>query len=380
MIWLALLSLLAWFYLLLAKGGFWRGRERLDAAPGEVKTWPAVVAVVPARNEADVIEKSLGSILAQDYAGELCVILVDDNSSDGTGEAAQRLNDPRLTILSGQALPPGWVGKLWALQQGIAKAGAAPYLWLTDADIGHAPDTLRRLIAKAEGEKRTLVSLMVKLWCQSFWEKLLIPPFVYFFQMLYPFATANNDKRKIAAAAGGCILLKRERLAEAGGLAAMKAALIDDCTLAKLIKPVARKHGEGIFVALTDRSHSLRPYRGLGEIWRMVARSAYWQLRHSPLLLFGTLLGMTLLYVIPVVSAFVWSDWRIGALGLSTWALMSFSFLPTLKLYRLSPLWAPSLALAGLIYSAMTFDSARRHYQGKGGAWKGRVGAGNLSP
>lgn len=387
--WLAILaglSLAAWLYLLLLHGRFWRCDQRLPRQQAAPARWPSVVAVVPARNEADVIGQAIAGHVAQDYPGPFRVILVDDESTDGTAEAARTAaaGNPRLTVLRAPPREPGWVGKLWALESGMRAAGAPPdYWWLTDADIGHPPDTLRRLVAKAEGEQRALVSLMVKLWCRGGWEKLLIPAFVYFFQKLYPFPRANDDRSAMAAAAGGCVLLRADTIAAAGGLAAMKSAVIDDCTLAALVKPAAKRQGMGIWLGLAETSRSLRPYAGLGEIWRMVARSAYTQLHHSPLLLLGTLVGMALLYLAPPLLALAWpwhGDALAGGLALTAWLLQAASQAPTLRLYGLSPLRGLLLPLAGLLYSAMTFDSARRHWLGRGATWKGRVAAGKVGP
>ncbi|WP_193369621.1 glycosyltransferase [Pelagibius marinus] len=389
---IALLSLLIWVYLLTLRGGFWRSAERLtgsprprdsqpvDSRPGG--SWPAVTAVVPARNEAEVIAESLTSLLEQDYPGSLTVLLVDDHSDDDTAAlaraAAQRSRHPgRFELLRAEALPPGWTGKLWALQQGSQAAGTAgDFLWFSDADIHQPADTLRRLVAKAETERRDLVSLMVALTCQSFWERLLIPPFIYFFQKLYPFAWVKDPKAKTAAAAGGCILLRRAALQRIGGVAAIRDALIDDCSLAAAVKASRPPESGGIWLGLAEGARSIRPYSGLRAIWDMVARTAYTQLHHSPLLLAGTLAGMALTYLAPplLLLAAPWHQqpWTAIIAGF-TWLLMSLSLLPTLRLYR-QPWWiAPLLPLAAGLYSAMTFDSAWRHWRGVGGQWKGRV-------
>jgi len=388
----AALPVLAWLYLLLLRGRFWRADQRLPQTTARGANLPAVVALVPARDEAEVVGAAVASLLAQDYDGRFHVLLVDDGSTDGTAEAARAAaaasgRAERLTVLAAPPREPGWVGKLWALESGRRAWSAAheqpAYWWLTDADIGHAPETLGRLVAKAESERRALVSLMVLLWCRSIWERLLIPPFVFFFQKLYPFPSANDDRSRVATAAGGCVLVRADTLAAAGGLERMKDALIDDCTLAALVKPLARREQRGLWVGLTQRSRSLRPYEGLGEIWRMVARSAFWQLRHSVLLLLGTLLGMTLLYLAPPLLLLLlpWhGDAGAALLGLAAWLAMAVAMGPTERLYRQSWLWGLSLPLAGLLYSLMTFDSARRHWQGRGGTWKGRVGAGKLAP
>lgn len=386
----ALPPALAWLYLLLAQGRFWRADQRLPQSGLERGAWPSVVALVPARNEAAVVGEAVRSILAQDYPGSLSLVLVDDGSTDGTAAVAQQAaaeagQAARLSVVAAGPREPGWVGKLWAQESGRrawrAGAAAPDYWWLTDADIGHAPEMLRRLMAKAEEERRALVSLMVLLWCRSFWERLLIPPFVFFFQKLFPFARVNDDRNGLAAAAGGCMLLRADTLSEAGGLARIKDALIDDCALAALIKPVALRQNRGIWLGLTRKSRSLRPYRGLNEIWRMVARSAYTQLRHQPLLLLGTLAGMALIYLVPplLLLTLPWhEDLPAALLGLAAWILMAVAMGPTQRLYGQSWLWGLSLPLAALLYSAMTFDSARRHWLGRGGTWKGRVAAGKV--
>ncbi|MCH8037405.1 MAG: glycosyltransferase [Proteobacteria bacterium] len=288
----------------------------------------------------------------------------------------------RLSVIAARALPAGWSGKLWALSEGLAEAETtapeAPYLWLSDADIEHGPGTLRRLVAKAEDQRLNLVSLMVALSCRGFWERLLIPPFIYFFQMLYPFAWVNDPRRGTAAAAGGCMLLRRDALARAGGFEAIKGELIDDCALARRIKdlPPSESVARGIWLGLTRTSRSIRPYRGLGEIWRMVARSAYTQLRHSPLLLLGTLVGLALTFLAPPLiglSAGLHGGEAAAILGFSTWSLMALSAVPIYRLYR-QPVWlAAFLPLAAAFYAAMTLESALRHWRGAGGAWKGRV-------
>lgn len=384
----ALLPLAAWLWLLAAHGRFWRADQRLPKAAGTLESWPPVVALVPARDEAETIAAAVAGHLSQDYPGPFRLVVIDDESADATARLAREAaaasgRAERFALLPAPPREPGWVGKLWALESGrrhVEAAGEAPaYWWLTDADIGHPPDTLRRLVAKAESEKRALVSLMVRLWCASFWERLLIPAFVFFFQKLYPFPRANDDHSRLAAAAGGCVLVRRDSLAAAGGLAAIKGALIDDCSLAARVKPQARREGRGIWVGLTEGSRSLRPYRGLGEIWRMVARSAYTQLHRNPLLLLGTLLGMALLYLAPPALLLTWpwhGDGVAALLGLAAWLAMALAEAPTLRLYRRPPLEGLLLPLAGLLYSAMTVDSALRHWRGQGGRWKGRVAAG----
>ncbi len=386
----AVLSLAIWLYLVLLRGSFWRADQRLGKAEAALRDWPEALALVPARDEEPVIGAALTALLRQDYPGSLKVVVIDDGSRDATAAAARgaatRLDAAdRLVLVTARPPPAGWTGKTWALSEGLTAARRlapdARYLWLSDADIAHGPRTLRRLVAKAETERLDLVSLMAELHCGGPWARLLIPPFVFFFQKLYPFAWVADPNRKTAAAAGGCVLLRREALAAAGDFAAVRGALIDDCALAAAVKPIARARGRGIWLGLADDSRSLRPYRDLAGIWDMVARSAYTQLRHSPLLLAGTLVGMALTYLVPplAVAAWPWHGATAAAVaGGAAWALMAAAFLPTLRLYR-QPVWlAALLPVAALLYSLMTAASAWRHWHGRGGAWKGRVAAGTL--
>jgi hopene-associated glycosyltransferase HpnB len=371
----ASVALAVWLYLLLARGGFWRCRERDDDVPAKLVSWPRVAAVVPARNEADHMADSIGSLLAQDYGGAWTVILVDDDSADGTAEVARRAagGDARLRVVNSRGLPAGWTGKLWALKQGIDAAMAMPeppdYLLLTDADIAHAPDSLSRLVARAESKHLVLTSLMVKLRCESFAERAGIPAFVFFFQMLYPFVWVNRPASAVAAAAGGCMLVRADVLRKAGGIEVIRGALIDDCALAKALKA----HGP-IWLGLTERVHSVRPYPSLADIRRMVARSAYAQLHYSPLLLMGTVAGMVLTYLVPPFAA-IFGSGIVRMVGLATWALMALAFQPTLRFYRLSPLWGVALPAIALQYTLYTLDSAYQYVRGRGGTWKGRVQA-----
>ncbi len=384
---LALLSLTGWLGQLTLRGGFWRADQRLMAVPPALARGPAVVAVIPARNEAPVIGRAIASLLGQDYPGRLSIVLVDDHSDDGTTEQANRATvelgaRDRLTILAGASLPAGWTGKLWALEQGIRHAAAldeAPYLLLTDADIVHDARNVRRLVAKAEAEALDLVSLMVLLHCRSWWERLLIPAFVFFFQMLYPFPLVNDGRSRVAAAAGGCILVRREPLARAGGLAPIRGAVIDDCALARLIK----HQGGRIWLGLSETVSSVRPYDRLDDIWRMVARSAYTQLRCSPLLLAGAVLGMILLFLVPpglAILGLLLDAPIILALAHLAWVLMTVAYWPTLNLYGHPTVATLLLPLAAFLYTAMTVDSALRHWRGRGGAWKGRTYPRNLDP
>ncbi len=374
---IALFALAVWIYLLTARGGFWRCAQRDDWEPARLERSPAVVAVVPARNEADSIAASIGSLLEQDYPGPWTVILVDDDSSDGTAGIAQRAAmahaTERLCIVTSRGLPDGWTGKLWAVKQGIDAAMALPhppeYLLLTDADIVHSPDSLRRLVAHALGNGLVLTSLMVKLRCQSVAERAAIPAFIFFFQMLYPFSGVNRPNSRIAAAAGGCMLVRADALRQAGGIDVIRGALIDDCALAKALK----KRGP-IWLGLTDRVRSIRPYPALADIRRMVVRSAYAQLHFSPLLLLGTVGAMVLTYLVPPLLA-VFGSGVARVLGIATWTLMAFAFQPTLRLYRLSPLWGVALPAIASLYLLFTLDSAYQYARGRGGSWKGRVQA-----
>ena len=372
---LGVVPLVIWLGLLLAHGGFWKADQRDDLIPPlHPKAWPSVIAVVPARDEADVIAGSVGSLLAQDYPGEFRVILVDDSSSDGTAAAAraqaERLGRPeRLEVLTGEALPSGWTGKLWAVHQGTLRAEASKpkYLLLTDADIGHTPDNLRQLVCRAEQGGLVLTSLMAQLHCRTRAERFLIPAFVFFFQMVYPFARVNRPG-PAAAAAGGVMLAEREALKRAGGIAAIRTALIDDCALGALMK----RQGP-IWLGLTHRAASLRPYQTVAEIGRMVSRSAYAQLDYSILKLVGVVLGMLLVYIAPVAATLCAPP--LNGLGLVTWLLMALSFQPMLRFYKVSPLWGLALPAIGAAYTLFTVQSAVQMWRGKGGQWKGRAQA-----
>ena len=376
MIAMAALSLAIWTYCVFFRGGYWRARvegdERLPAPPA----WPHIVAVVPARNEADSIADSITSLLVQDYPGRLSVILVDDNSEDATGSIAASLpaqtgSSVPLTVLRGDPLPEGWTGKLWALQQGIAAATrhAPDYLLLTDADIVYEPGALRTLVARAAAGRYVLTSLMAKLRCESFAERIFIPAFVYFFQMLYPFAWVNDPRSRTAAAAGGCMLIRADALARAGGIAVIRDALIDDCSLARVMKAQGP-----IWLGLTHRVRSIRVSAGLSDIHIMVSRSAYAQLRYSPILLALTLIGMALTYwTPPLIGLFGYGTAR--AVALAAWGLMTVSFWPILRFYGLTPFWAPALPAIATGYMAFTFSSAFQHMLGRGGRWKGRYQA-----
>ena len=381
------LSLGIWIGLLCFRGQFWRCDQRLENGRGESpqlkgEEYPSVCAVIPARNEAEMLPMTLRSLLTQSYPGEFSIVLVDDHSTDGTAEFAQGMAEAllkrdRLQVIAAAPLPSGWTGKLWAMAQGIEKAETLTrlpdYFLLTDADIEHDVNNLNRLVAKAQEDDLDLVSLMVLLRCQSFWEKLLIPAFVFFFQKLYPFRWVNNPKYSTAAAAGGCILIRREALSRIGGIETLRDALIDDCTLGQAVKSTSKN---GIWLGLSQRTRSKRVYDSLETIWDMVARTAFTQLNYSPWLLLGTLIAMTLVYIVPPVGG-IWGgltgNWLVAIAGFTTWLLMAIAYLPTIRLYRCSRWLAFGLPAIAFLYTLMTIDSALRHWQGKGGAWKGRV-------
>lgn len=370
MVIVALASIVIWGGLLVARAGFWLARETDEEAVAEPHAWPEITAVVPARDEADVIGRAIGSLLAQDYPGRFRIVLVDDGSSDGTADIARGAGSERLTVISGAPPPRDWTGKLWAMQSGIEEAGTSPrYLWFTDADIEHAPSTLRSLVARAEEDGLALSSLMAVLRCESAAEKALVPAFVFFFQMLYPFARVNRRSSRVAAAAGGCMLVNRACLESAGGLPKIKGAIIDDCALGTLMK----KQGP-IRLTLTRRCRSIRAYGTWREISAMISRSAYAQLGCSPLLLLGTLAGMAIVYVNPLVFAVTGPGWVHGAGG-AAWLMMAIAFQPMLRFYGRSPAWGVALPVIGLFYAAATWRSAWHHWQGRGGMWKGRAQA-----
>jgi len=375
MVALAALVLLIWIGMLILRDGFWRTDVTDRVVPAPPRAWPSVVAIVPARDEAAVIAPVIGSLVAQDYLGDFRIVLVDDSSSDGTADIARAAaaGSDRLTVMSAAPLASGWTGKLAAVSQGITRASggiALPdYLWLTDADITHAPDTLASLVARAVAEDRVLVSLMARLRCESLAERLLVPAFVFFFQLLYPFAAINDPRRTIAGAAGGCMLVRRESLERAGGIAEIRTALIDDCAMGALMK----RQGP-IWLGLTDRSLSIRPYPHFADVGAMISRSAYAQLGYNPLLLAGTVAGMTLVYLVPPALALL-GEGTARWLGLAAWLLMALAFWPICRFYRQTPLWGLALPLIAAFYSGATVWSAWQHWRGRGGLWKGRAQA-----
>jgi hopene-associated glycosyltransferase HpnB len=359
-------GLLIWLYLAFGHGLFWRTSIRLPDA-SDLDRWPAVTAVVPARDEAAVLPLTLPTLLAQDYPGSFRVIVVDDESSDGTGELATAAG---ADVLCGSGPPPGWMGKVAALAAGVDAAGEPDYLLFTDADIAYPPGALRRLVRAARSRELVLTSQMVRLRADTGWERLLVPAFVYFFAQLYPFARINAPGRT-AAAAGGCMLVERRALEQAGGLAPIRAAVIDDVALGRLLKPRGR-----IWLGLAPEMHSVRPYPRLADLWQMVARSAYTQLRYSPLLLLGTVIGLLLVYLLPpalVIAGAISGSVPALVLGAASWAIMTATYVPMLRHYRLG--WPRALLLPGVavLYVVVTVDSARRHRAGRGAEWKGRT-------
>jgi hopene-associated glycosyltransferase HpnB len=361
-----LLSLGVWLYLVLAHGRFWSSGPELP--PGVSAELPEVDIIVPARDEAPTIGPVIASLVAQDYAGKFRITLVDDNSTDGT--AARAGTAPSLTILNGQPKPQGWSGKLWALSQGIA-ASSAPVLLFTDADIVHDPRHLSALVAGLRPGV-AMVSEMVRLNCTSLAERALVPAFVYFFQMLYPFARVNDPKSNVAAAAGGTVLIRRDALERIGGIAAIRGALIDDVTLAKAVKRAGRSSGAAVYLGHSGLATSIRPYPQWGDMWQMIARTAFTQLRYSALLLLLTLAGLTLVWLIPAWAIVFAHGWTRVA-GFATFLLAASSYLPTLARYRSNPMWALALPLIATFYMAATLGSALNHWFGRGARWKSRA-------
>jgi len=364
-----LLSVVIWAWLLLGHGAFWRSGPVLGTAHPTRQL--KVTVVIPARDEAEHIVATLRSLLLQQFDGELKIVLVDDNSSDGTGALARDLavTDGRLSVLDGEALKTGWTGKMWAVSQGLRQREtlAADYVLLTDADIVHEPGHLAALVSRAERDQLSLVSEMVRLRCESLAERATLPAFVFFFQLLYPFRWVCDPGRTTAAAAGGTMLVSQEALRKVDGVNRISAALIDDVALAREIK----REGYRVWLGHGDHVVSERRYVRFSDVWEMIARTAYVQLGYSPWILIGTGVGMLLLYVEPVLA----SIFATGALrwgGIFCWTAMALAFQPTLWRYRRSPAWGLLLPLIGLFYLMATIGSAVRFYQGSGGQWKNR--------
>lgn len=371
---LAAASLAAWVVLAAGRGLFWVTRPRLGASPPPDR-WPSVTVVVPARDEAGVLTDALPTVLAQQYPGEARVVFVDDQSTDGTGELARALAARPAalpcTVLRAPDRPSGWAGKLWALDHGLAQAGNPDWVLLTDADIAHAPGSLAALVSMAEARDLDYVSLMARLRASSGWERLLVPAFVYFFAMLYPFRWVGRRSPRHAAAAGGCVLARASALRAAGGVAAVHDAVIDDVALAQA---VARAGGR-TWLGFADDVTSVRPYDGLSPLWHMVARSAFTQLRHSATALAGTVVGLALIFLVPpavLAAGLITGSGLAAGLAGAAWLLMTVTYLPMQRYYRLGWWRATTLPVAAALYLAMTVDSARRHWTGRGAAWKGR--------
>ncbi|MGD1699571.1 glycosyltransferase [Dapis sp. BLCC M229] len=380
-------NFIIWIYLLIFRGKFWLADQRLlptsETEIENIEYWPSVSVIIPARNEAKLLRKTLNSLLNQHYPGNLKIILVDDHSRDNTSivarcTAQQGNNCTKLEVISGADLPNGWTGKLWAINQGINYAKQQTpdpdYFLLNDADIEHFSTNIRQLVVKAEQENLALASLMVKLQCETLAEELMIPAFVFFFQKLYPFRWVNNPQKSTAAAAGGCILIRKQVLDEVGGIEVIKNALIDDCALAKAVKQ--KSTNKKIWLGLTSETKSLRSYPDLVSIWNMVARTAFTQLNYSPFLLVVTVIGMKLVYLVPslgIILGVIFGWWQVVAIALLARLLMFLAYLPIVRFYQLSPIYAMGLPTIALIYILITIDSAWRHWRGRGGYWKGRV-------
>jgi len=378
-IYVAAVPFAIWIYVLLGRGAFWRLSE--DATvPKPLENWPRVVAVVPARNEAATISQTISSLAKQDYPGEFSIIVVDDHSEDGTASLAQQAANEsgasqRVTIHPAAPLSPGWTGKLWALNEGmqVAASQSAEFFWFTDADIEHAPDTLRRLMFRAEKESLDLASLMVLLQAKTFPERLLIPPFLYFFLMFYPPRWIADPNASTAGAAGGCILLRRNVLAPVRGIASIRGEVIDDCALARAVK----KNGGRIWMGLTRTSVSLRSYGTFAEIRDLVARTAFTQLHYSFVFLLIALAGLFATFLIPWFSFLAGDDpaWFLASTAI---CLMAVTFGVTVRFYGLPWPWALTLPIAAVFYGYATLLSAVRYWLGRGGQWKGRAQARRL--
>jgi hopene-associated glycosyltransferase HpnB len=373
---IATIPLAVWVYLFFLRGSFWQLQED-KTEPESLDRWPRVVAIVPARNEAETIARCVASLAKQDYPGEFRFSVEDDHSDDRTGmlalQAWSESGAPRrISVHLASELPPGWTGKLWAMNEGVQEAAnhSPEFFWFTDADIEHVPDTLRRLVFRAERDSLDLASLMVLLQAKTFPERLLIPPFLYFFLMLYPPRWTADARSSTAGAAGGCILLRRAALERIGGVAAIRNEVIDDCALARAVK----KSGGKIWMGLTGASVSLRSYGSFSEIRDLIARTAFTQLRYSFFLLIATLIALFVTYIVPLISFFQGEDpaWFLAATAI---CLMAVSFGVTVRFYNLRFFWALTLPIAATFYAYATFVSALRYWFGRGGQWKGRAQA-----
>lgn len=373
------LALAIWIYLIAARGDFWRTQKFDDLAPAPVmEHWPSIAVVVPARDEAAGVAACVTSILSQPYPGILSMVLVDDQSQDGTSQIASDAAaaigaSDRLTVLQGRPLPSGWTGKLWAVKQGLnlveEQAAQPDYVLLTDADIVYSGDLLMRLVARAQKDKLAMTSVMATLRCESLAEKYLIPAFIFFFGMLYPFGWVRNPSRGTAAAAGGCILARWDALKKAGGIESIRGSLIDDCALGTRLKLQGP-----VWLGFSQDVKSVRASDTVANVGQMISRSAYAQLRYSLVLLIGTVVAMTLVFLVPVVIAVFGHGWA-AVFAAAAWLLMALAFQPTLRYYGQSAFWGPALPAIAIAYMVFTVNSAIQHFQGRGGMWKGRAQA-----
>lgn len=376
---IAAVALAIWVYLIAGRGDFWRTPKFDDLAPAPgFMNWPSIAVVVPARDEAAGVGGCVTSILSQPYPGELSLILVDDQSQDGTAEIATKAAaligaSDRLTVLSGRPLPSGWTGKLWAVKQGLtqveSRAALPEYVLLTDADIVYSGDVLMRLVARAQNERLAMTSIMAKLRCESFAEKYLIPAFIFFFEMLYPFAWVRSRTRATGAAAGGCILARWDALKGVGGIDSIRGSLIDDCALGAQLKTQGP-----VWLGFSQNVNSVRASDTVSDVGQMISRSAYAQLHYSVVLLIGTVLAMSIVFLAPVVVA-LFGHGLAATFAAAAWLLMALAFQPTLRYYGQSALWGPALPAIALAYMVFTVNSALQHFQGRGGMWKGRAQA-----
>ena len=370
-----LLCLIVWIYLLTAHGSFWKVASLQGGTHKPAAIEGAVAVVIPARDEAEVIGATVRSLLGQACSESLHIFVVDDHSSDGTAEAAREAarscgRSGALEVISSSALPSGWTGKLSAVQQGIQHALKLhpKFLLLTDADIVHSPENIAQLVSIAEAGNYDLTSFMVKLHCESLAERLLIPPFVFFFFLLYPPDWIRDPNRKVAGAAGGCMLVRPSALERAGGIAAIRNQIIDDCALARAVK----LSGGRVWLGMTAETCSTRAYGTFAEIERMIARTAFNQLRHSAWLLLGALVGLTVTYLLPL-GLLARGDPELALVGAASWLLMSAAFFPMVRFYGLNPIWALTLPVSVCFYVVATLHSALKFWSGRGGEWKGRA-------